>query len=447
MEENGKILVVDDAPETLEVVERNLSPAGYRVITVPGVVEAIRTLETLDIDVVITDLRMPRTNGMDLVRHVRENLRDTEVIMITGYASIPGAVEALQAGAGEYLAKPFTDKELLSAVERTFDRLRLRRPAPLPSARRAPSEWGLLGESRAMQAVYRAIAKAAMTNAHVLITGESGTGKELVARAIHYQGPRRSAPFVPVNCGGIPEGLLESELFGYCKGAFTGANESRAGFFQAASGGSIFLDEISELRLPMQAALLRVLQDKTIFRIGSRTPIRVDVRVLAASNRRLEEWVEKGRFREDLYYRIHVIPIAIPPLRDRGDDILMLARTFASRYCKDLQRPPMEFTDRAMDSLRTYPWPGNVRELENLIHRLVLMSERNTIDAPDLPDPMRFTVMADSGELRSLAEVEEEYIHRVLKSIGGNKTRAAAVLGIDRKTLGTKLKACRSKSP
>ncbi len=445
MREKERILVVDDAPDTLEVVERHLIGAGYRVMTAPGVTEAVRALDTVHVDAVITDLRMPRASGMDLIRHVRENFHDTEVVMLTGYASIPSAVEAMRIGAQEYLVKPFTEDELLSAVRRVLDRLRLRRPGRLPKEQLAPSAWGLIGESSAMRSVYRMIDKAAQSSAAVLISGESGTGKELVARAIHYQGARRSAPFVPVNCGGIPEGLLESELFGYRKGAFTGANESRPGFFQTAEGGSIFLDEIAELGLPMQAALLRVLQDKSVFMVGARKSQKADVRVLAATNKQLSELVEQDRFRQDLYYRINVIPVDIPPLRERDNDVLLLARSAARRFARDLRKPEPSFTNRALNALRSYPWPGNVRELENVVHRLVLMSEQDVIDAPDLPALMRFSARHTSGNVnRTLAEVNAAHIQVVLASVGGNKSRAAAILGIDRKTLRNKLDPSRT---
>ncbi len=435
-----KILAVDDAPETLEVLTRNLTLAGFEVVTAPGAIEAVRILETLCVDLIITDWRMPRASGMDLIRHVRGNMPDTEVIMVTGYASVPGAVEAMQAGAHAYLAKPFTDEELLTAVKQAMDRLRLRRPGQLPTARRAPAMWGLLGESPAMQAVYRLIAKAAQSTATVLISGESGTGKELVARAIHYQSERRTASFVPVNCAAVPDGLIESELFGHSKGSFTGAGETRPGFFQAAEGGSIFLDEIIEFSLPMQAALLRVLQDKHVFMLGSRTPQKVDVRVIAATNKRLEELVTRGAFRQDLYYRIHVLPIDLPPLRDRGEDILLLAHHFASRFANEMAKPVPELTTSAADALRAYSWPGNVRELENVMQRLVLMAEQEVIDAPDLPALMRFSLSRDgNAKAQTLAEAEACHIRQILKSVGGNKSRAAKILGIDRKTLRRKL--------
>jgi len=434
-----RILVVDDSPDTLEVVSRNLTAAGYEVLTVPGVPEAVTALNANRTDLVITDLRMPKVSGLDLIRHVRENHVDMEIIMITGYASVPGAVEAMRTGAHEYLAKPFTDGELLAAVDRAVDRIRLRRPVA-ERARSAPADWGLLGASEKMDGVYRAIEKAAKSSATVLILGESGTGKELVARAIHYSSRRASAPLVPVNCGGIPDGLLESELFGSRKGAFTGAHESRAGFFQTAEGGSIFLDEIAELTLPMQAVLLRVLQDKVVFMVGSRQSRKVDVRVLAATNKNLEALVAKGAFREDLYYRVNVIPIVIPPLRERGDDISLLIHHFAARFARELDKPAPQFSDRVLAILHAYPWPGNVRELENIVQRLVLMNECRVIDVPALPALMRFSAGRSPGTERTLAEVEAEHVRAVLAAAGGNKSRAADILDIDRKTLREKLK-------
>jgi two-component system response regulator HydG len=431
------ILAVDDSAATLEVLRRNLEDAGYRVLTAPGVPEAIELLENHPVELVITDLKMPRVSGMDLVRHVRENLRNTEVIMITGYATVTGAVEAVKTGADEYLAKPFTADELLAAVHRSLGKLELRRAGNGAAAAFAPH--GLFGESAAMQAVFRAIDKAAVTSATVLITGESGTGKELVARAIHYSGPRSSAPFVPVNCGGIPEGLLESELFGYVKGAFTGAAESRAGFFLTADGGTIFLDEIGETSPSMQVKLLRVLQDKEVCMVGDARARRVDVRVIAATNKDLLARVRKGAFREDLFFRLNVITIAVPPLRERDEDILFLARHFAERFAREYDRPVPEFADDALSVLTGYSWPGNVRELENLVHRLVVMQEDSRIGVPDLPAHMRFAVQQPPDLTRTLAEVEADYIRNVLASVDGNKTRAAETLGIDRKTLRSKL--------
>jgi len=445
--EKASILVVDDVPNTVEVLQRNLAAAGYTVFTATGVPEAIRIAEGTPIDLVITDLKMPKISGIDLVRHFRENLRDTEVIMITGYPSIEGAVEAVKTGADEYLPKPFTDEELLAAVGRALAKLRMRRAGRAAASAALPRPYGLIGRSPPISEVFKAIGKAASASATVLITGESGTGKELVARAIHYSSDRSASAFVPVNCGGIPEGLLESELFGYVKGAFTGADESRAGFFQTADGGTIFLDEIGEMSLGMQVKLLRVLQDREIHMVGANRGRRVDVRVLASTNKSLPDLVAKGLFREDLYFRLNVIAIELPPLRDRGDDILLLAHYFAAKYGRESARPSLHFSDAALHVLSSgYHWPGNVRELENVIHRLVVMTEGDSIDVPDLPAPLRFSAGREPDLTRPLAQVEADHIRNVLAGVDGNKTRAAEILRIDRKTLRKKLEKAEGQS-
>lgn len=291
-----------------------------------------------------------------------------------------------------------------------------------------------------MGKIFSVIAKTASTSATVLISGESGTGKELVARAIHYSSSRASAPFVPVNCGGIPEGLLESELFGHVKGAFTGATESRAGFFQTADGGTIFLDEISDTSLSMQAKLLRVLQDKEVYMVGASRSRKVDLRIIATTNKDLMSLVRKGVFREDLFFRLNVLTIAMPPLRERGDDILLSAHHFATKFADEFSKPTLRFSDNALQVLKNYHWPGNVRELENVVQRLVVMTDGELIEVSDLPSLMRFTALRETGLDRTLAEVEAEYIRNVLAGVNDNKTRAAEILGIDRKTLREKLK-------
>ncbi len=443
--ERERILVVDDAPDTLELIERNLRANRYEVFAAPSVADAIRILDSVQIDLVITDLKMPKVSGMDLVRHVRENLKDTQVMMITGYPTVEGAVTAMKTGSQEYLTKPFTDEELLSTVDRVLDVQRARRGANGALNRPLSPFCGLIGESKAMRNVYRAIGKAASSKATVLISGESGTGKELVARAIHYSGPWAAAAFVPVNCGGIPENLLESELFGYVKGAFTGANQSRAGFFQVADGGTIFLDEIGNTSVHMQAQLLRVLQDGEIQMVGSARPRHVDIRILAATNKNLEALVKNELFREDLFFRLNVITIGMPPLREREDDVLLLAAHFAKEFAEELGKTPPSLSDEVVHVLRSYHWPGNVRELQNLIQRVTVMSEGDVIEVPDLPPMMRFSAARGAGLDRTLAEVEAEHIRNVLASTNGNKVQAAKILGIDRKTLRERLKASESK--
>lgn len=436
-----RILVVDDSPRTLGVVQRLLSASGYAVLVAPGPIEARGILEsTPSIDLVITDLRMPGGSGLELVQYVRENMRNTEVMMITGYASIEGAVQAMHAGAEEYLSKPFTDRELLEAVRRALDKLCTRLAAYALWSRPQQNPTGIISESPAMQKVFQMILKASSTSATVLISGESGTGKELVARAIHYGSARASSAFVTVNCGAIPEGLLESELFGHVKGSFTGATSTRAGFFQTAQNGTILLDEISEMTPSMQVKLLRVLQSREVFMVGSSHPRLVDVRVIAASNQDLRAAIQKRTFRDDLFYRINVIPIDLPPLRKRDNDVEVLARWFSNRFAELHDRQPLEFTDAALASLRSYTWPGNVRELENLVQRLVIVVDNSTVDVTDLPGYiLPPEIRRRDITKRSLAEVEAEYVQNVLDSVGGNKSRAAAILGISRKTLRDKL--------
>jgi len=446
LSKKDKILVVDDSPDALEVVKRNLESEGYKVMTAAGAVEAIKIIESSPVDLVITDLKMPEVDGLSLVRHIQENYKKTGVMMITGYPSIEGAVEAVKSGAEEYLSKPFTDEELSSAVKRALEKLHVRRLTDTESLRIPESRQGLIGESKAMKKIWAAIEKASKSPATVLITGESGTGKELVARAIHYSSARSSAPFVPINCGGIPEHLLESELFGYIKGAFTGATETRAGFFQTADGGTIFLDEISETSLSMQVKLLRVLQDKEVFLVGARQSQKVDVRIIAATNKDLLTLVKKSEFREDLFYRLNVITIDIPPLRERVEDILLMVQNFSERFAGEFGKPKTSFYANALQVLKNYDWPGNVRELENIIQRLVVMTEGDVFDVPDLPSLMRFSALRSASANRTLAEAETDHILSVLASVDRNKTRAAKILGITRKTLREKLKKTESPS-
>lgn len=432
------ILVVDDTPSTLEVLQRSLTAEGYITYTAPNGVDALSFLDGNAIDLVITDLKMPKLSGIDLIRHIRENHKNIAVMMITGYATVESAVEAVKSGAEEYVSKPFTDAELFAAVRRVLDKLKRRREAARRPVHRPERAHGLVGESHAMQKVFAAIHKASSTSATVLITGESGSGKELVARAIHYSSARASAPFVPVNCGGIPESLLESELFGYVRGAFTGAHESRAGFFQTADGGTIFLDEIGETSVAMQVKLLRVLQDKEVRMVGDSRGRKVNVRIIAATNKNLPSLIQSRVFREELYYRINVVAIEVPPLRARVGDIPLLVRHFAEKFASELRKPVPRFSERAMAALQDYAWPGNARELENAIQRIVVMNDDEVIEVPDLPSSARFSARRATVVNRTLAEVEAEHIRNVLASTGGNKTQAAQILGVDRKTLRKK---------
>jgi DNA-binding NtrC family response regulator len=432
-----KILVVDDSAPTLEVIRRNLEAAGYEIFTAPSVEEAIVFLEQNSVDLVITDIKMPKISGLDLLKYVKENIKATEIMIITGYPSIKGAVEAVKDGAEDYLVKPFTDEELLSAVSKMLEKLANRRAV---EAKSLPSSHNIVGNSPGMQHVYRLIEKAAATRINVLISGESGTGKELVARAIHYSSKTASGPFVTVNCTAIPDSLLESELFGHVKGAFTGAQVSRAGFFQIADGGTLFLDEIGDASLNMQGKLLRAIQNKEIFMVGSSRAQKIETRIVAATNTDLNRLIQKGLFREDLYFRLNIVEISLPPLHERGEDILLLVQFFMEKLSKDMNRPAPQFSDKVLQIFKSYRWQGNVRELENLVQRLVVLADGDFIDVVDLPEQMRFNINWRKGLNRSLSEVEAEHIVNVLNSMKGNKTRAAQILGIDRKTLREKMR-------
>lgn len=432
-----RILVVDDAEDAREVIHTHLEDAGYMVRTCASVAEALLAVESSVFDIIITDLRMPKASGLELIQHVRNTLEDIEVMMITGYPSIEGAIEAIKTGAEHYLPKPFTERELLEAVRAIVEKLVRKRLAHGQSI--SGQTYGIVGESAAMQHVFKLIDKAGDNTATVQISGESGTGKELVARAIHYVGKRRSSPFVSVNCTAIPENLIESELFGHVKGAFTGAGTARSGFFEIADGGTLFLDEIGDASLAMQGKLLRAIQEKAIYKVGSSRPLHIDTRLICATNKNLKQLIEKGLFREDLYYRINVIDISLPPLREREDDLLLLMNHFRAKFAKDTGRPAPFFSDEALRQLMLYHWPGNVRELENLVQKLVLICEGDTIELVDLPSTLKPAVGVGKRLDRSLAEYEAEYIHEVLGSVHGNKTKAAAILKIDRKTLREKI--------
>jgi DNA-binding NtrC family response regulator len=434
---NINVLVVDDSPEAVELVKRNLQSIGYQIYTANNVQSAIKLLESINVDLVITDLKMPGENGIELVRHVSENYKGVGILVITGFPSIKGAIESIKIGAEEYLVKSFTDDELFKAVEGVLNKTH-KNKKEIPQ--QTFQNFGIIGESEQMLKVFSTINKARSANATVLVFGESGTGKELVARALHYGGNASTAPFVPVNCGGIPDSLLESELFGYVKGAFTGATETRAGFFQTADGGTIFLDEISNTSLAMQAKLLRVLQEKEFYMIGSKKSLRVNVRIVAATNVDLMQLVKKGLFREDLYYRLNVISIELPPLRERGNDIFQLIEFFLTKYVRELGKTGMRFSPKAIKALKDYSWPGNVRELQNLVHRLVIMADDNIIDVPDLPESFRFSASRSKGFDRKLEDVEREYITDALAANKNNISQTAIILGIDRKTLRDKIK-------
>jgi two-component system, NtrC family, response regulator HydG len=410
-----RVLIVDDSPDTLEVLQRNLTAQGWEVTTAPGVKQAVKALEAKPVDVVVTDFKMPGISGLELVRHVRENCRDTVVLMITGYPSVQGAVQAVKTGAEDFLAKPFTDEELSRAVRGALDKLQARRA--LEDRATAPLRPGLVGECEPMRRVRRAVARAAALGTPVLLLGETGTGKQLTARTIHYSGPRAKEPFVPVQLAAIPAEQALTEVFG---------RDGKGGLFAAALAGTLYLDELNLAPPALQQALAQSLD-------GPARP-----RFVASASAALAGLVKRGAFREDLYYPLAVTSIELPPLRERGDDVLSLANLFARDAVGRAGRPLPHFSDEAIRVLRSYSWPGNVRELQSVVERLVLMASHAEVDVADLPALMRFSVLRDHSPLRTLADVETEYIEQVLAAAGGNQSRAAEILGIDRKTLREK---------
>jgi two-component system response regulator HydG len=440
------ILLVDDSQDMLEVLRRQLNALQYNTFQSTSVTDAIDLLQHARIDLLITDMRMPGLDGMHLVKYAKSNFPDLPVLVITGFPSVSGAVEAVKSGALDYLSKPFTAKELQQAVQQVF-----RQQAGQPSTEPSPDEedqkavhyHGIIGQSAPVQELIDLIERIKDTRATTLIQGESGTGKELVARAIHYSGPYRQAPFVTVNCGAIPEHLLESELFGFVKGAFTGANETRPGFFHAADGGTIFLDEIGNASAAVQTRLLRVIQEKEVKMVGTNTVQKVDLRVIAATNSDLYALSQQGQFREDLYYRLHVIDLHTPPLRQRKSDLPLLIQHFLDKYAKSYGRPKPGVTPEAMHRLKAHDWPGNIRELENAVQRALILCD-GQIEVADLPTYLhaadRTLRTAQPQTLLSLRELEQQHIRRVLDAVDGNKTAAAKILGINRKTLRIKLK-------
>ncbi len=440
------VLVVDDSLEMLELLQRQLKAMHFITFQASNVHDAIEVLKHTSVDLLITDLQMPEVNGMQLVHYVKEHYPELPVLVVTGYPSISGAVEALKSGVIDYLVKPFTQLELSQSVENCLLKNRKeKRQVKTEEKLDNPSPFavlGMIGRSESMKRLAEVIQLIKNNTATVLIEGESGTGKELVARAIHYSGQRSKAPFISVNCGAIPENLLESELFGFLKGSFTGAMENRVGFFQAANTGTIFLDEIGNASHNVQSRLLRVLQEKEITMIGSSKAQKIDVRIIAATNAGLQQMVRQGTFREDLYYRLNVVNIEMPPLRERKDDIPLLVHFFLRKHGAEFDRTP-EISQQALDILIRHSWPGNVRELENVIQRSLIMG-RGSIDVKNLSDYLKVQAPKNAvnhhSEFLTLKEQEKEYILKVLESVDQNKTKAAEILGIDRKTLGQKIK-------
>jgi len=446
-DETGTILVVDDEPEMRALVRDVLRERGHQVAEAPNGLEALKRLAEGEYAVVLTDLRMKDMQGIELLGEIKRTFPDTNVILMTAFGSVETAVEAMKRGAYDYLIKPVKTEELIRVTERAVREASLRREINRlrQEVHKEYSFHHILGKSKPMREVFDLIRRVADSPTNVLITGESGTGKELVAKAIHYNSERRNSPFVPVNCAAIPEALLESELFGHVKGAFTDAKNDKRGLFEEAQKGTLLLDEISELPLMLQAKLLRAIQEKEIRRVGATKPVAVDVRIIAATNLNLSEEVKAKHFREDLYYRLNVIEIRLPPLRERREDIPLLVEAFLRKCAEVSHKEVRGMSETALALLMDYGWPGNVRELENVIERAVTLARGDKIVAEDLPP----TIQGARGERRvidegadrilPLQEIEREYILRILEKTGGNKYQAAQVLGIDRKTLYRKL--------
>jgi DNA-binding NtrC family response regulator len=436
-----RVLVVDDDEITCNLLEEVLAKEGYAVDRALNGREAINKGERVPYDVVLTDIRMIGADGMEVLRAYRQKSPETIIIMMTAFGSIETAIRAIKEGAYDYVSKPFKLEEIKLTIHRALEQSRLFREN-LQYRQELITKYkieNMVGRSPQMLQVYKTIARVAESRSTVLISGESGTGKELVARAIHFNSLRASKPFVAVDCGSLAETLLESELFGHVRGAFTGAVISKKGLFEEADGGTCFLDEVGDISLSMQAKLLRVLQEHEIKRVGGTETIKIDVRIVAATNKNLEELVAEKKFREDLFYRLNVVFIHLPSLRERAEDIPLLADHFLRKYAVENAKPVSQISQEALEHLARYGWPGNVRELENVIERAVTLSHHSIILPEDLP--RRLTVEPAEDSSRSLpsriplSELEKLYLQKVLEETGGNKKKAAAILGIDRRTL------------
>ena len=440
------ILVAEDEDLMRAILSRLLKEAGYRVSLASNAEQALECFAAEDVAVTITDIRMAGMDGLALLDRIKDIDAEALVIVMTAYSSVDSAVAALRKGAYDYITKPFVNEDLLQSVKNAIRQRELFREnrALRRELDRRYSFAEIIGTSSALQAVFRLVEKVAATSTNILIQGESGTGKELIARAIHHNSPRADRPFVAVNCGALPETLLESELFGHTKGAFTGAISNKLGLFRSAEGGTVFLDEVGEITAAMQVRLLRALQEHEVTPVGSSNPVQFDARIICATNRDLEKEVAEGRFREDLFYRLNVIEIHLPPLRERREDIPLLVRHFITRTAREQQQLEKPIDSAAMSALINHSWPGNVRELQNAIERAFTLSGEQ-IDLESLPPRVRdaasHITMRDPDGLRpTLEEIERRYIFETLASVNQDKARAANILGIDLSTLYRKLK-------
>ncbi len=445
------ILIVDDEKNYLVVLEALLGPEGYEILKADNAKDAIRLIRESDLDLLITDMKMPGTTGMELLEESKSIKPDLPVIMMTAYGTIEMAVEAMKKQAYDYITKPFQNEELKLTVKKALENYRLIKENRLLSEALSDRyRYGnIIGKSKPMLEIYDLISKVAQSKASVLITGPSGTGKELIAKAIHYDSPRKDRPFISVNCGALTETLLESELFGHEKGAFTGALSMKKGRFELADGGTLFLDEVGDMPPPLQVKLLRVLQEMEFERVGGTKTIKVDVRVLSASNRNIKEDVAEGKFREDLFYRLNVINIEVPSLRERTEDIRLLVNHFIEKYRKDEGQERIELSPEAWKVLYSYSWPGNVRELENIIERAVVLNSDGLIGPADLPVELserqeevevdRF-IPLEAPLQKTLEQIEEKLIRRALKQCDNVQSHAAEMLGITKSLIQHKIK-------
>lgn len=454
------ILVVDDELNIRRILAALLKREGYKVRTASDGAEAMAELKLRPYSVVVTDLKMPRVDGMKLLNHVGEYYPDIPVIVITAHGTIGGAVDALKKGAFDYVTKPFEQEEIRATVAKATRTLELNRENSRAEASQdtPKSQFGIIGTSAPLQKIFRILSRVADQPSTVLITGESGTGKELIARALHTHSSRSKEPFIRINCAAIPHNLIESELFGHEKGAFTGAESSKPGRFELADGGTLFLDEIGEVPIEMQVKLLRALQESEFERVGGIKTIKVNVRLVAATNQNLQEAIKEGSFREDLYYRLNVVPIRLPPLRDRTEDIPPLVQHFIRKYNERLHGDIQGMEDEAIRALQSYRWPGNIRELENLIERMILFADGDHICAEDLPEEIQANAPSsnagpippihlpagDTGLKEAIKEtvhhLEKQYIVQALEKTNQNVTQAAKLLKISRKSLQNKMK-------
>ena len=445
------ILIVDDEKNYLVVLEALLGPEGYEILTAGSARDALRQIREADVDLVITDMKMPGMSGMELLEETKGIRPDLPVIMMTAYGTIEMAVEAMKKQAFDYITKPFQNEELKLTVKKALENYRLvRENRRLSEELHSRYRYGnIIGKSKPMQEIFELITKVSRSKASVLITGASGTGKELIAKAIHYNSPRSDRPFVSINCGALTETLLESELFGHEKGAFTGATAMKKGRFEVADGGTLFLDEVGDMPPSLQVKLLRVLQEMEFERVGGTRTIQVDVRVISASNRRLKEDVNNELFREDLFYRLNVIHIEVPPLTERTEDIPLLVNHFIEKYGTEVNAQGIQVSPEVWKAIYRYTWPGNIRELENVIERAVVLNTDGIINLDDLPDdfserqedlPVERFVPLDAPLQRTLEQIEEKLIRRALEHAHNVQAHAAASLGITKSLMQHKMK-------